>query len=505
MSDAPLMVSLDGKEKRPVMRTEDEPVNASDTTVATDTTNLREVGQTVTQSAAGFGETPSDYDLSIAPLIEPIALYLTEGIAREVFDKWMSFNLEETQTKDPSFDRKIQSQLSRLKAKSAFVECLEEARTFDWCLLVGAFDDAQDTSELVNPLADNASLRGLYVYAKDKVDQEIADPDPESQRFGQADVYVLNRGGGQQLRVHYTRVYRLETGSILKPLWGDLTSLRNIRWSLGQILYRVGIGFPVVTTPAATPEQLEAWAATSLFRDIMHRSSIMLGKDMTFEFKGAMQTQLNPENFYKQSLEAVSIGSGIPEPTLRGAQAGAVTGSEINERGKYATLSRIQGDCEEMVRWVVDHVLGNYAVTEVQGAPSPSTDAFMFKARWAMKRLSQWLKPSAPRTQINYTVEWTSGFELSELDESTRQLNVASAHEKMLKWKTVDEIRDDEGLEPLPGKQGEVVPGLAKPPDPFGAAGQSWFVKQMKQEEGGEQAGGTEGNPNSRGSPGRKE
>jgi hypothetical protein len=214
-----------------------------------------------------------------------------------------------------------------------------------------------------------------------------------------------------------------------------------------------------------------------------------------------MQTQLNPDNFYKQSLEAISIGSGIPEPTLRGAQAGAVTGSEINERGKYATLSRIQGDCEEMVRWVVDHVLGNYAVMEVPGAPSPSTDAFMFKARWAAKRLSQWLKPAAPRTQINYTVEWTSGFELSELDESTRQLNVASAHEKELKWKTVDEIRDEEGLEPLPDKQGE---GLTKPSDPFGGAGQSWFVKQMKQE-GGEESGGTEGNPSSIGSAGRKE
>ncbi len=459
-----LMRGLDqGSRVKPVLRGAGEPVSA-----AADTVSLRETGQSVEQTAAGFGEMPKDYDLSQAPKIEPIALYLTQGIARETFDKWFRLDLEETEQEDPDFDEKIQARLQALKAKSMFSKCLEQARTFDYCLLVGGFDDVATTAELQSELAPAAALKTLWVYAKDRVMQIIEDNDPESQRFGQPLVYVLDRGKGSQLSVHWTRCYRLEVGSILKPLWGDLTSLRNIRWSLGQILYRVGIGFPVVKTPAKTPEQLEEWSNTSLFKDIMHRSSIMLGEGMDFKFEGASQTQLNPDPFYKQSLEAVSIASGIPEPTLRGTQIGAVTGSEVNERGKYSTISRIQGDCEEMIRWVVDHLVGNYAVEQSAAAPSSAADAFTFKAKWLGRRLSQWLKQTPPSQRISYAIEWLSSFELSPLDQSRCDLNRALTAERELQWKTVDEVRVNNGLWALGGSkekpegsgEGNVVLGI---------------------------------------------
>ncbi len=65
--------------------------------------------------------------------------------------------------------------------------------------------------------------------------------------------------------------------------------------------------------------------------------------------------------------------------------------------------------------------------------------------------------------QVNdYRVVWPAGFELSEVSKASIELQLAQARNLKTSWKTVDEIRAEEDLEPLPDGAGAVVLGLSK-------------------------------------------
>jgi hypothetical protein len=54
------------------------------------------------------------------------------------------------------------------------------------------------------------------------------------------------------------------------------------------------------------------------------------------------------------------------------------------------------------------------------------------------------------------------GFELSDRDKASVELQRAQARRLKTAWKTVDEIRGEEMLDPLPESSGDVVLGLTK-------------------------------------------
>jgi len=56
---------------------------------------------------------------------------------------------------------------------------------------------------------------------------------------------------------------------------------------------------------------------------------------------------------------------------------------------------------------------------------------------------------------------WPSGFELSDQTVSEIELRDAQTRKLKLEWMTVDEVRDEQGLDPLP-EGGDVVPGLLR-------------------------------------------
>ena len=65
---------------------------------------------------------------------------------------------------------------------------------------------------------------------------------------------------------------------------------------------------------------------------------------------------------------------------------------------------------------------------------------------------------------VDYEIVWNSGFELSAIDEARADLIEEQANQTRLQYKTVDEVRSDNNLDPLPLGQGEVVISLSKPP-----------------------------------------
>jgi len=69
---------------------------------------------------------------------------------------------------------------------------------------------------------------------------------------------------------------------------------------------------------------------------------------------------------------------------------------------------------------------------------------------------------------VDYDIVWNSGFELSAIDEARADLIEEQANQTRLQYKTVDEVRSDNNLDPLPLGAGEVVISLSKPPSSSG-------------------------------------
>src|SRR5680860_1300709 len=65
----------------------------------------------------------------------------------------------------------------------------------------------------------------------------------------------------------------------------------------------------------------------------------------------------------------------------------------------------------------------------------------------------------------DYNLVWPPGFELSEPTKADIMVKEAQARNLQLGWMTVDEVRADQGLEPLPGGAGKVMIGVPQLPD----------------------------------------
>ena len=156
-------------------------------------------------------------------------------------------------------------------------------------------------------------------------------------------------------------------------------------------------------------------------------------ENQALEFKGFQTSTLDPRNYYQIALETLSMGSGIPEPVLKGSQAGAITGSEINERAYFKVISDEQTDFEQVIRELVDEIM-------------------------------LYLELSTEENPLNYKIVWKASYEPTQKEKAELDFLNAQTAEKELLAKTVDEVRKDRyKLPALPNGAGAVVIGLAKP------------------------------------------
>jgi hypothetical protein len=430
---------------------------------------------------AGFGDSITDQDRAFAVSREPICHFLTFVVAADMIDKWFTIDDPDTEEADPALDRSVQAVFSELKFKRQLRKAVESARTYGRALLVGGFNDAKSVADLAKPKALNAKLLQLAVYPETYQQQKVKeftvnsiDVDPISPRYGLPVTYKLTRASlnesGQQtsdtLIIHWSRVCEVGDGtSVLDKIWDDMTCGRNIRWGAAQYMFRVGGAFPVLSFPAGTSAaQLEAWGASGAFTNLMSRTYILLAQNsttendgMTFEFKGAAGSTLDPAPFYTQNIQQIAIATGYPQAKLIGAQAGAVTGSEVNQQEYYKAISRDQeAYCEEPIRWVINCLSesGQIGLIRTSAATDKQTPSYHLKLLKAtLKRALK--RDYRHKVTEQYTITWNSAFEMSEKDEAQIEYTHAQAQSQKLGWMSKDEIRAEEGLDPLPNGAGE--------------------------------------------------
>ena len=399
-----------------------------------DTFGVRGAGPTW---QAEFGMPLNEEDLLFSGRREAVANRVVFQVAHDVFDKW--FRVEQIAEKpDPNFDREVQKVLSLLQAKSVFTEAAAYERLFGWAVIALTYVDYGKSIEA--PVQGAKQITDLLAYTSLQVNVQSSDEDkdPESSRFGLPIYYTVRRSGASQTKLHFSRAIHLATRllehpyrgmSVLEPIYDDSTVWRNIRYNLGETICRYGSGFPDVTMEGASKKDLDDFENTNQFKNLQARSYFLHSEKQTLDFKGVAGRALNPEPYCNPIMESLSTGTGIPLAILRGSQAGALTGSEVNEREYFKVISDAQSRYEPSVRELIDALI---ACGQIQ-------------------------------TQVkDYKIVWLGGFELSEVEKAQIALNYAQAREKMLSWMTVDEVRAEQGLQPLPNGAGQIVLGVER-------------------------------------------
>ena len=217
----------------------------------------------------------------------------------------------------------------------------------------------------------------------------------------------------------------------------------------------------------------------------MSRTSILIAQNsllentgMNVEFKGAAGVALEPTPFYTQNIQQISIATGYPQAKLIGAQAGAVTGSEVNQQEYYKAISRDQESyCEEPIRWILDCLSNSGQIGLIQTATDKQTDKHVSLLKRTIKRLVH--HDYRHKTVSNYVISWNSAFELSDLDEAQVEVQHTQACTNKLGYMSKDEVRAEEGLDPLPDGAGEW-----KDQSDFGLGGEQFLVQSKSKMKG---------------------
>ena len=285
-------------------------------------------------------------------------------------------------------------------------------RAYGWAIIVLGYSDTGET--LSSPLGTVTGLQEIKAYGPPQITISDSDleSDPNNLRFGQPKYYHIRRADKLQgdVKVHYTRVLHFANRlfshdwmgqSVLDPIWDDLNVLRNIRWSMGQTMYRYGSGFPDITFTGAELDDINTWIDSGAFQNLNARTYFAHSEDQTMEFKGLAGHALDPMNYYLPPMEHISCGTGIPMNILRGAQAGQLTGSEVNQMEYYGVISDEQSGYEKGIRELIDIIQG--------------------------------LNPDGRRVNpIQYKIKWGGGFELDQ--EKQQTIATARSQELLNLW-----------------------------------------------------------------------
>jgi len=389
-----------------------------------------EIQRTHTGLGAEFGQPITSANITFALKREPVAHRIVFAVAHDIFDNWFEVEPLEEGIDQAEFNEAMQKALLLLNAKDVFTQAAVFERAYGWSIVVLGYKDKGITLKTL--ISQPEKIVTLEAYSPPMIISVEVDKNKESPRFGLPEIYKVKISETEEVEIHYSRVIhfatrKIEPGykgiSVLEPVWDDLTVLRNIRWGMGQTMYRYGSGFPVVTVKGATEEQIRKYKEE--WGPLTAQTSMWTDENTTIEFKGLAGRALDPEPYYTPIMENISAGTSIPMAILRGAQAGQLAGSEVNEREYFKLISDCQSRYEPGIMELIDRLMETKQI------------------------------PNSP-----YKIKWLGGFEINPRDHAAAELDKVRVLEVKTNWMTVNEIREEEGLERIPG--GDIVLGLSR-------------------------------------------
>jgi len=423
------------------------------------------IPRTGTGGGGEFGADITNELRTFAITREPVAHRVVFTVAHDIFDNWFNLELEgeEISEKSQQFDKQVQLQLTKLRAKQELMRMAVFERAYGYAIIVLGYKD--EAKSLAEPLTNATDLVSIKAYSPTQIANVTEVTDKNDSRYGLPKLYHIQQRGIASLKVHYTRVIHFATRlldhdwkgkSVLDPIWDDLTTLRNIRWGMGQTMFRYGSGFPDLTFTGANLADIEAYIDSGAFANLSARTYFAHSEDQTLEFKGLQGRALDPMNYYLPPMEHISCGSSIPLAILRGVQAGALTGSEVNQQEYYGLISDEQSGYEEGMRELIKAIL----------------------------KFNGFSEDNIP----NFKFNWKGGFELDEEKKTNIDYVKAQTLRIQAEWHTRNEIRkmEDPNAKDLSEEQGgnEII-GKAQPfekklPFEITEQGDSYLVTELK-------------------------
>jgi hypothetical protein len=142
---------------------------------------------------------------------------------------------------------------------------------------------------------------------------------------------------------------------VLYPVWDSLIYLILSKHALGFAHMKFGLGVFMWKMIGGVTAEKEAALETAL-EDLSVMRSFMYDRDMveSVDFVGPTGSgTTNIVEGMEHYLGHIAAGTGIPKEIITGLSAGAITGSEINNKALYATLNQIQKSMEPYIRELV--------------------------------------------------------------------------------------------------------------------------------------------------------
>jgi hypothetical protein len=450
--------------ENPVERGSGIPGMKKDTGLAADSYTTRESFKAFYQRGRyvgaheGYGANISDTDRLFYSTREPVGVWWVKRIAYDIWDNWFRV-INPKKPDDLEFNRKVQKQLLKLKARTQLPRETVFERRYGTSIILLSYTGFGDENKWKTPLFElkpdgtppktlknDQKLLQITPYPWTSVDVSELDEDKTSIRFGLPEIYTIYQGSGsgdstnpggeestQTIEAHWTRVIhdapRLDEHSYegvpaIDSIFDDLVGGRNARWGAYETYYRHGTGFPVIKTNA-TAEQNQTWVDAGGLDDYLNvRGYFICHTDEDFKFVGAEGAVLNPNTYFDMYFTFIAAATGVAKDTIQGVSAGRVTGSEVNERQYYKSISLQQNQKEPVPRELIDRLIQSGQIKE-----SPA----------------------------EYVIEWIDPFEVNPQDKAA--IEFMETRTMALKtWMTINEKRKLDGLPPH--KDGDVLSSL---------------------------------------------
>ena len=434
----------------------------------------------------GYGAGISNDNRLFYSTREPVGVWWIRGIANDLWDNWFRV-INPKKPDDDAFDRKLQKVLRDLKARIQLPRETIFERRYGTSILLCSYTGFGEENEWKTPLftpnldgsfpktlSSRQKLLQITPYIWPDILISEYDTDENSIRCGLPEIYKINRGGVKSsdatqsgpdadkgIEAHWTRVildaprldeHPIEGLSAIDPIFDDLVGGRNARWGAYETYYRHGTGFPVIKTKG-TAAQNAAWVTAGGLDDYLNvRGYFICDVDESFEFVGAKTAVLDPNTYFDMYFTFIAAATGVAKDSIQGVSAGRVTGSEVNERQYYKSISLHQNQKEPMLRELIDRVI---QTNQVKDAPP------------------------------EYDIEWIDPFEVNPQDKAAIEF-MLGRNLGQRSWWTINEKRVADGLEPIEG--GDVLallPGQTNPNDPQQAPNQEEPSKTSTEPEEG--------------------
>jgi len=367
---------------------------------------------------------------------EPVGKRVVVDVAFDVMAKGFKVE-EEAEKPNPEWTRQVSLALDELDTKAKLRELVLFERLYGWATLGLSYVDYGDDPG--KPVQDPKRIVSLTVFSDHNCSVQSSDveKDAESERAGLPNLYTV-KIGSQQKKINWTRMIHYASRlmghpwrgvPVLEVLYSDLTAYRNAREAIVHSIKTHAAGFADITLKGKKSQrQLDNFDKNNDLTNLDSRSKFVHGSDSKVDWIGAKSKALDPEPYANISLESLSCGSRIPVSHLRGATAGTLAGSEVNDREYWGGIGMQQSLLERVVWDLIDRLMDVGRIDRV----------------------------------VDYNLVWPSGFELSDQTVSEIALRDAQTRKLKLEWMTVDEVRDEQGLDPLPEGAGKVVLGLLR-------------------------------------------